>query len=131
MPILVFTTNFDKLRDGSKRQTIRKNWKYWWNAHEKGQKLHVWLGSPRQPGTAEKLGISEQWSIGACPGELLTAEDAQRDGYDSLEDLFHVLSRMHHMNWNQILKHRWAIIRFVLPGDAGFVRDLNQAGQRS
>jgi len=125
MPLLVFTTNLDKIRSRDprnwKRQTIRFNADYWeqvWRRHHLAPRcLHVWLGSPRASPEAEKWGLANFTHFEKREGESLTQWDAIRDGFPTLAELAQVLTRMHKLTLDQYLEHTWALITFSFPDD--------------
>ena len=113
MTLFTFNTSYDELIAETKLQSIRYNAEYWLTALAKNSKLDIWWLNPRnQHPDCKKLGIA---SGHATPvyGHDITEQIARDDGYDTVGDLIPVLGELHSMNYEDVLEHRWAVVRWV------------------
>lgn len=99
MPGIRFTKLISKVRNHTKKQTMRiprkvpKNWK---------KKEKVWdVGDILYVSVLEKLGTAKITSIVKKKLRDITLEDAQKDGFQSIEDCQKCLMRMHKCDLEQ------------------------------
>ena len=116
MPIITFNIQWrEKLIDGSKRQTIRKNathWvKQWESAFEHNRALVVWCPTPRY-GKGVLLGKVWEWSVQQMHGVRFDDDLAQRDGFGTARELIAWLMEHNEMTHNEVMEHSWAVIRW-------------------
>jgi hypothetical protein len=112
MTLFTFNTNLNKLTDESKLHSLRWNADYWIYRLEKNPKLDVWWLNPRNKNPdCHKLGIAFGTAT-PLYGHELTLATAKDDGYDSLYDLLNVLMKLHNIECEEVLEHRWAAIRW-------------------
>jgi len=90
MPLLRFTVLTDKVRDHTKTQTIRKPRK---NPLKLGDELFIY--------TQEKLGEGTIINIKRKKISELTEEDAQKDGFETLEECQALLMQMHDCGFDE------------------------------
>lgn len=99
---------YDKLMDQTKLQTIRTNWVRWWKWASKGdiiiadmehrrlliapesRPLQIYWGNPRNGGA--KMGTGSLIGLQVKGPYDLTEEDAERDGFENLEELDRALN---------------------------------------
>ncbi|RLB67086.1 MAG: hypothetical protein DRH04_08470 [Deltaproteobacteria bacterium] len=112
MTLFTFHTNYDKLINETKLQSLRYNADYWINRLAKNNKLDIWWRNPRnQQPDCKKLGIARGTAT-PLYGHEFTETTARDDGYDSMSELFEVLTELHNMTREDILKHRWAKVQW-------------------
>ncbi len=110
--LFTFNTSYDKLIDETKLHSIRWNADYWISRLEKNTKLDIWWLNPRnQHPDCRKLGIAKGTAV-PLYGHEFTVMTARDDGYDSLYDLLNVLMKLHNIECEDVLEHRWASIRW-------------------
>jgi len=97
MPLLRFTKLTDKVRNHTKTQTIRKPRK---RALEKYDTLHVYV--------MEKLGTATVLSVKRKRLKDITLEDAQKDGFESIQECQTCIMDMHKCS----LEEEFDIIEF-------------------
>ena len=111
--LFTFQTNYDSLINETKLHSLRHNSDYWISRLEKNPKLDVWWLNPRnQSPDCHKLGVARGTAT-PLYGHEFTEMTARDDGYDSLNDLLEELMRLHRMEREYVLKHRWAAIRWI------------------
>jgi hypothetical protein len=112
MTLFTFNQNYDKLIDETKLHSLRWNANYWVSRLEKNHKLDIWWLNPRnQSPDCHKLGIAKGEAI-PIYGWQITAATARDDGYDSIRELFDVLTELHNITYEELHDHRWAAIRW-------------------
>lgn len=110
--LFTFNTNYAKLIDETKLQSLRWNADYYIPRLAKNSKLDVWWRNPRTMAQdCRKLGIATGYAT-PIYGHEMTVDTARDDGYDSLHDLLDVLMDLHHLECETVLEHRWASIRW-------------------
>lgn len=122
MVLLTFTTKYEALIGLRKKQTIRANAEYWdkvatrmMDKLTKGKKeyFHIWWRNPRnKKKDCHKLGTAMLDSITYKKGIMFTLDDARRDGFGSVLELIYALGAANNILPEQVIEHRWAIIRF-------------------
>jgi len=113
LTLLTFNTNYEKLVDETKRQSIRFNADYWIKRLARNSKLDIWWLNPRnQHPDCKKLGIARGTAT-PLYGHEFTETTARDDGYDTLRELFDVLMELHHLTLDDILAHRWAKVQWL------------------
>jgi len=104
MPLLGFTKFKPKLKDGSKRTTIRRPRK---NPIEVGDTLYLYWKLRTKD--CEKLGEGICTRKITKPISEITPQEAVDDGFDCLYDLYQGLAKMHG-GWDAINRGVWDII---------------------
>lgn len=122
MVLLTFTEDsMAKIIAGKKVTTIRYNAEYWALMWEHNHRtLHVWQPSPRTR-HGKFQGTTKMLSFKICFGKLITGIDAERDGFETLEELICELGRLHKLDHEDVVMHGWGIIEFEPYGK--WVRD--------
>lgn len=106
---------------GLKTTTIRKNacrWNEIWLRAEVAGKvplLHIYYSplSWRQEGygdSLQRIGIRELHQVVLKRGSWLNTEDAQRDGFPTVEAMTKALAALNGMTDEQVMSHTWAIL---------------------
>jgi len=114
MVILTMTKDsMEKIIQGRKTTTLRKNAVYWEKVFNAGHQLHLWSPSPRS-GKGRFYGVARFEDFEVCPGGLLTTQDAKKDGFNSVEELLKALEKLHKMYRKEVLSHLWGIITLRL-----------------
>jgi len=76
-------------------------------------KLDVWWLNPRnRHPDCRKLGIAFGTAT-PIYGHEFTAVTAKNDGYDTLYELFNILMELHSMEYEAVMDHQWASIRWT------------------
>lgn len=116
---------------GTKTTTIRRNacrWNEIWLRAEVGDRiplLHIYYSplSWRQEGykgSLQRIGVRELHQVVLKRGSWLNTEDAQRDGFPTVEALTKALAALNGMTEEQVMSHVWAVLhmgRWVEPPD--------------
>jgi hypothetical protein len=102
----------DALVDGTKVTTIRRNPDRWMDLFERGLDLDIYY-SPEPPWRGGKpylVGKREFAYLRFVQGSALTQADAERDGFQTKNDLIMALARLHNYTPDGVLETNWAII---------------------
>ncbi len=109
--------SLEKIRQGRKTTTIRRNakrWTRWVMNHparqEDGYPLHIYEGNPRSGGNF--VAVSSCISLFTTYGHTFGGPLARDDGFSSVPDLIDRLVALHGMTKKEVEEEEWAVIEF-------------------
>lgn len=100
----------EKIVEGSKRQTIRRNVQYW--ADKAGYRLYLWCGMPYRGGY--KFAVGTVIDVERKLGSEITQYDAVADGFADYNELRKFLVEVGGLYDDEFDQTEWAIIRFSI-----------------